>query len=213
MQLKLLQAGTFDGQLKHMMFTIYRDERTPRVYFPSLAMVAIVTSRYNWTTAYEIRPLLNPSILLQEMFTNPVCLKPLEDGGHCMTWGACRELTIIQEASEIKAKSLMYLPLSKTFPAIDAVLVDADFSSITYVQDTASKARPIKYQRLKDVYMELMGRPELKEYKHSLLFLVSNDIYDTFTLQPYINQDRTIRTEKPDIEVVPYVGKIMDHRG
>jgi hypothetical protein len=80
---------------------------------------------------------------------------------------------------------------------------------IIYAQATVSTAHPIKYQRLKDVYEHLTQRQEFQGYEHILLFIVSNDIYDGFTVQPYKNTNGKNRTTRIDINLTQYVGKII----
>jgi hypothetical protein len=114
----------------------------------------------------------------------------------------------IEAASEIQNELVLNIPVSKTFPAIDAVLVVPDDRRIIYVQATVSTAHPIKHQHLKDVYERLTQRQEFQGYEHILLFIVSNDIYDGFTVQPYKNANGKNRTTPTDI-MTQYVGKII----
>ncbi|ETL45022.1 hypothetical protein L916_04784 [Phytophthora nicotianae] len=115
---------------------------------------------------------------------------------------------IIQASSEIQNELVLYIPLSKTFPAIDGVLVVPQDGRIIYAQSTVATAHPIKYQQLKNVYQDLTQRQEFQGYTHILLFIVSNEIYDGFTVQSYKNADGKNRTARVDIDVTQYAGKI-----
>lgn len=102
----------------------------------------------------------------------------------------------------------MYIPLSKTFPAIDGVLIVPQAGRIIYAQSTVATAQPIKYQRLKNVYQHLTQRREFQGYTRILLVIVLDEIYDAFTVQPYKNADGRNRTARIDIDLTQYVGKI-----
>ena len=105
---------------------------------------------------------------------------------------------MIQAASEIENDLLLNIPLSKTFPAIDGVLVVPHAGLVIYAQATVSAKHPIQFSLLKNVYNNLMQRNGFQGYRHILLFIVSNDIFDSFGFQPYKNADgkpdRTART-------------------
>lgn len=88
----------------------------------------------------------------------------------------------IQASSNIQNELAMYIPLSKVFPAIDGVLVVPNARRIIYAQSTVATAHPIKYQRLNDVYQHLTQRQEFQGYAHILFFIVSDEIYDGFTV-------------------------------
>ncbi|KAE9013770.1 hypothetical protein PR001_g15321 [Phytophthora rubi] len=115
----------------------------------------------------------------------------------------------------MKNELVLYLPLLKTFPAIDAVLVlpreetENHEGRIVYVQATVAEPVPIQYQRLKDLYRGLASRNEFAGYTHMLLFMVSDDIYDRFTFQPYKDGDTITHEKENDFMVTQYVGKII----
>jgi hypothetical protein len=50
---------------------------------------------------------------------------------------------VIEAASEIKNELCLNIPLSKTFPAIDGVLVVPESKNIIYIQCTVSTNHPI----------------------------------------------------------------------
>jgi hypothetical protein len=85
-------------------------------------------------------------ILLQDLATGIVSYKSLEDGtvGQFGRLGA--PSMYIEAASDIYEtdEPLLYLPLTKTFPAIDAVLVDPTKRLVIYALVTVSTAHPIK---------------------------------------------------------------------
>ncbi len=87
---------------------------------------------------------------------------------------------IIHAASEIRNELMLNIPLSKTFPAIDGVLVVPTDRLVIYVQSTVSAVHPIKFSLLKNVYNDLMQQNEFQGYSHILLFIVSNDILTAF---------------------------------
>ncbi|KAG3200901.1 hypothetical protein PC128_g4279 [Phytophthora cactorum] len=115
---------------------------------------------------------------------------------------------MIEASSEIKNELVLYIPLSKTFPAVDGVFVVPSESLVIYAQFTVGRARAIEYQRMKNVCQDLTTREEFSGYTHILLFLVSDNIYDRFTVQAYRTEDGKNRSEQVDIGVSHYVGKI-----
>lgn len=181
----------------------------PFLGYSSLAVEAKVSDLYDVGSIDEIRSWLTTTkpnfqswreieierCLLQDLITKKFCMQTLErsarsneptvqgskvgDAEECGPIQA--KIVTIQVVTEIKNDEVLYIPLSKTFPAIDAVLVVPDARRIIYVQATTSKAHPIQYQHLKDVYQDLTQRRKFRGYSHILLFIVSNDIYDGFT--------------------------------
>ncbi|GMF29734.1 unnamed protein product [Phytophthora fragariaefolia] len=229
-QVRLFEQKVFDDRMKHIAFHLYRNENAPsRAYltYSSLAVEAIMSTRYQVRSADQIRSLLQTpasnlqswrgkeieKFMLQELATSKFCMRGLE-GNRVETETQHGPFTatskIIQAPSEIQNELVLYIPLSKTFPAIDGVLVVPEARRIIYAQSTVSKAHPIKYQQLEDVCMHLSQRQEFRSYTHILLFIVSNEIYDGFTVQPYKNADGKNRTEKTKIPMTQYVGKIIE---
>jgi hypothetical protein len=227
---QLFQKEVFRDDMKHIPFLFRRDPNTPSrpfLTYASVAVEAIVSARYNIQSAEQIRSLLKtpaPTLqswrgkemekfLLQDLVTCEFCMKSLEgnDVGTTTNFDPLNAMTeIVQASSEIKDALMLHIPLSKTFPAIDGVLVVPVARHIFYVQSTVSKAHPIKYQRLKDVYEDLVGRRgDFQDYTHVLLFLVSNDMYDRFTAQPYQNEDGEKRHARLDIKMKQCAGKIV----
>jgi hypothetical protein len=223
------QQGVFNYGTKHIVYHMRRDERSPSFFYPtfsSLAVETLFSDRLNTRAADEIQEVLQilaPScqksrgnetekFLLQDLVTSKFCMKSLEEGSAegVQKVGPLNAGTeVVNATSEIKDELVLYLPFSKSFPAIDGVLVVPVGRHIFYVQSTVSKAHPIKYQLLKDVYEDLDGREEFQGYSHILLFIVSNDMYDLFTVQPYQNEDGEKRSTRSDIKVKQYVGKIV----
>ncbi|ETI51756.1 hypothetical protein F442_05035 [Phytophthora nicotianae P10297] len=227
-QVRLFQQKVFEDRMKHIVFHLYRNENAPsRAYlaYSSLTVEAIMNARYKVGSADEIRALLQtpaPNLqswrgkeiekfLLQELATSKFCMRALEGSGvgTVTRHGPLNAASeIIQASSEIQNELVLYIPLSKTFPAIDGVLVVPQDGRIIYAQSTVATAHPIKYQQLKNVYQDLTQRQEFQGYTHILLFIVSNEIYDGFTVQSYKNADGKNRTARVDIDVTQYVGKI-----
>ena len=114
---------------------------------------------------------------------------------------------IIQSQNEILLKngSFLYQPVSKTFPAIDSLLVDAPSQTILYIQCTVGLTHPIKYKYLKELYNALCA--EFTNYTHKLVFLVCEDIFAGFKLQPY--QDAQGKVTKGTLDMPQYVGVIV----
>jgi hypothetical protein len=121
-----------------------------------------------------------------------------------LTWGKIRS-KIIQSTGEIleSEPSTIYLPLSKNFAAIDAVIVLKESRLIYYVQCTVAKKHPILYDHLSDMYNVLSQ--SYGSYSHALLFMVPLDCYDTFTIQPYCNTNKTVRKSPRNIPVRQFV--------
>lgn len=138
-------------------------------------------------------------------------MKSLEgtDAGSVAQYGPLNaSSTIIQAPSEIANEFQLHIPLSKTFPAIDGVLVIPSARHIIFAQSTVSTAHPIKYTPLEHVYEHLAQRQEFEGYKFVLLFIVPSDIYGKFAYQHYENGDGKNRSTI-HIKVKQYVGKII----
>ncbi|KAL8002397.1 hypothetical protein Plhal703r1_c15g0072091 [Plasmopara halstedii] len=228
-QVRHFEQKSFDGNMKHNVFNFYRDENAPsRSYltYSSSAVEAIMRVRYQVQSADEIRGLLQtPALnlqswrgkeiekfLLQDLATSKFCMRALEGSsvGIVTRHGPLNAASeIIQASSEIQNKLVLYIPLSKTFPSLDGVLVVPQDGRIIYVQATVALDHPIKYQQLKNVYQDLMQRLEFLGFTHIFLFIVTNEIYDSFTVQSYKNKDGKNRKMNVDIDVTQYVGKIL----
>ncbi|KAL8014387.1 hypothetical protein Plhal710r2_c034g0122991 [Plasmopara halstedii] len=225
-QVRQFEQKSFDGNMKHNVFNFYRDENAPsRSYltFSSSVVEAIMRVRYQVQSADEIRGLLQtPALnlqswrgkeiekfLVQDLATSKFCMRALEGSsvGIVTRHGPLNAASeIIQASSEIQNKLVLYIPLSKTFPSLDGVLVVPQDGRIIYVQATVALDHPIKYQQLKNVYQDLMQRLEFLGFTHIFFFIVTNEIYDSFTVQSYKNKDGKNRS---DIDVTQYVGKIV----
>lgn len=171
-QVRLFEQDVFDDRMKHIMFNLYRDDEDPSLSYltySSLVVEVIMNARYNIGSADEIRPLLQTpaanlqswrgkeieKFLLQDLATATFRIKSLEgsDVGHVQSLGPFyANSRIIQAASEIGNELMLNIPLSKTFPAIDGVLVVPNARLVIYAQSTVSAAHPIKSSLLKNVY-------------------------------------------------------------
>jgi hypothetical protein len=228
-QVRLFEQDVFDDRMKHIVFNLYRDDEDPSLSYltySSLVVEVIMNARYNIRSADEIRSLLQTpaanlqswrgkeieKFLLQDLAIATFRIKSLEgsDLGEVEPLGPfIANSRIIHAASEIRNELMLNIPLSKTFPAIDGVLVVPNARLVIYAQSTVSAAHPIKFSLLKNVYNNLSQRDEFQGYRHILLFIVSNDIFDSFRFQPYKNADgKQDRTARIDIEVKQYVGKV-----
>jgi len=202
------KEGFHEG-MKHLAFSIYRNVKVPSLScltYSSLVAEAIVNSRFTIGSANEIRLLLKtpePTLqswrgkqiekfLLQDLATATFSVKSLEEPnrGNIQNFGPFNAKSkMIEAASDTGNELMLHIPLSKTFPAIDGVLVVPDKRCVIYAQSTVSLAQPIKLKRLEDVYNTLMQREEFRNYKHMLLFIVPNDIWGNFTFQRYKTAD------------------------
>jgi hypothetical protein len=226
-QVQLYQQNVFDDRMKHIVFNIYRDEEDPArsyLWFSSLVVEVIMNARYKIRSADAIRSLLKTpaanlqswrgkeieKFQLQDLATAILRVKPLEgpDLGEVQQLGPfLANSRMVDAASEIRNELMLNIPLSKTFPAIDGVLVVPTDRLIIYAQSTVSAAHPIKYSLLKNVHNNFTQQNEFQGYRHILLFIVSNDIFDSFHFQPYKNADgKQDRTATIDIELKQYVG-------
>lgn len=116
---------------------------------------------------------------------------------------------IIQSVSEISItqESSIYHPVSKNFPAIDALIVDNDSRTIFYIQCTVSMVHPINYNQMKALYASLS---KFRNYRHKFIFLVSKDIHTEFVYQPYKSQKKLSKARIEDLDIDQYVGIIED---
>jgi hypothetical protein len=228
-QVRLFELNVFDDRMKHIVFSLYRSTTGPSrsfLTYSSLIVEVMMKARYAIGTPDEIRMLLQipatnsqswrgrdiEKFLLQDVATAAFRIKSLEgpDEGEAKLVGPFMASSrIIHAASEIGNQLMFNIPLSKTFPAIDGVLVVPAGRLVIYIQSTVSTAHPIKFSLLKNVYDNLTQRHEFKGYRHILLFIVSNDIFDSFRFQPYKNADgKEDCTVRIDIELKQYVGKV-----
>jgi hypothetical protein len=225
-QICLFEQREFDHRSKHILFSLYRDEEEPGYYFwtfSSLVVEVLMNARYNIRSADELRSLFTgywpwwkgkkiEKFPMQDLATSTFRVKSLEgpDLGEVLQLGPFNANSrIIQFASEIRNELMLNIPISETFPAIDGVLVIPDARQVIYAQTVATVAHPIKFSLLKNVYNNLTQQNEFQGYQHILLFIVSNDTFDSFRFQPYKSADgKQDRTSRIDIEVKQYVGKV-----
>jgi len=228
-QVLLFNQHTFNDQVMHTVFSLYRRDDTSSLSYwtySSLVIEVIMNARFNIGSAIEILSLLQfPASLVlkrhreiqkfppQDLATAIFCVKSLEgpDLGHIEQLGPFHANSrIIYTASEIGNEMMLNIPVSKTFPAIDGMLVDPNAHIVIYAQSAVSAAHPIKFHLLKNVYNNLTQRNEFQGYQHMLLFIVSkDDIFDSFHFQPYKDADgKQDCTATIDIKVKQYVGKV-----
>jgi hypothetical protein len=200
-------ADVFSETMKHIAYSIYRDELLPSSYcliYSSVASETIMSARFITNTADTIRNLLQTpaanlqswrgrdieKFLLQDIATEMFRVKSLEgtNVGTIENYGPFNALSYsIYGASDIQKELFLNIPLSKNFPSVDGVLVVPKDSLIIYIQCTVSKRHPVQYTALKNLYNNLIKRNDFQGYKHMLLFVVSDDVFDDFCFQPYKN--------------------------
>jgi len=227
-QVEHFENNAIGDKMKHLVFSIYRNNDRPSISYlkcSSLVVEAIMNARFITGSANHIRTFLQTTVanlqswrgilmeksLLLGLATATFRVKSLEEPvGQVEQLGPFHANSkIIEAASEIQNDLMLYIPLSKTFPAIDGVLVVPGASLVIYAQSTVSKAHPIKFHLLKQVYNYLMTVTEFQTYRHMLVFIVSRDNYDSFTVQPYKNADgKKDGTLRSDIDVKQYVGTL-----
>ena len=221
--------------MKHIIYNIYRETSSPSIFYvtySSLVVEFTISNQYEIETAKDIQEILKiptsslqswrgqqiEKFLLRDLANGTVCCKYLEN--HCVQqnhenisskiaqMGPLNAPSkIIQAESEIKNELFMFIPLSKTFPAIDAVLVVPNERMIFYVQVTVALQHSIKWQFLKNLYEKLNNRREFVEFDHMLLFVVTDDIFDDFTLQPFVNPGK--KKLRNNEGLPQYVAKII----
>jgi hypothetical protein len=86
--------------------------------------------------------------------------------------------TTIQSEMEIANELMIFIPISKTFPSINAMLVISDKQIIVYIQVTVSAQHPIKFQQLNRVYRNL--NENCQEFKQFDIFFLSLLMYLSF---------------------------------
>lgn len=224
--IKNIERTTFEPSMLHTGLSFYRtsdDEPSQHVlYYSSSIAEAIVSSRFGIQSCMEIRRLLQTpapnlqgwrgnmleSMLLQDIATKAFQIRSLQDDGTPLqSYEALNALSfIIQKATQIENTKMLFVPVAKNFPAVDGVIVIPINKEILYVQVTVSEARPIKYNRMKELYEELIKI--CPGYCHKLVFLVSDDIFDSFKDQNFVNIDGKKRRLKIDIPLKTYVGMI-----
>jgi hypothetical protein len=226
-QIEQVQNGVFNTEMRHILHLFFREEEDPQLYyitFSSPSIEAMMVAKYNLQTVEDLRAFLMThnmdlqswrgtmmeQILLQEIATKSFCMRALNSTDRKVVnfEPLSAPSTIIESESEITNELKLFLPLSKIFPSIDALLVIPEKRMLIYIQTTDSLVHRIKYQYLDRVYEHLISRVEFKEYSHIFLFLVSNDIYDAFEAQQYLHQDGKVRKIKIAMNMSQYVGKI-----
>ena len=238
-QIKSFEQRVLEDEMKHLLYSLYRDGTHPSIYFlmySSLAIGVVMENQFHIHSVAEIRSWLRTShadlqawrgkeiekYLLLDIAGKQFTMRPLEDKNRNAkekTYGPLgAESMIIYAASDIKNNDLkLYVPLSKTFPAIDGVFIIPCTNRVVYVQCTVSKVHPIKSAHLKHIYQNLIDDKRIgdedtgfnfKTYEHILLFLVTDDVYDNFTFQKY--EGTTGKQEIKNIK--QYVGKIINSK-
>jgi hypothetical protein len=110
---------------------------------------------------------------------------------------------------EITNELQLFIPVSKTFPSIDAVLVIPEKQIVMYVQVTVSSQHPVKFQQLNRVYRNLNEIcQEFQQYEHILLFLVPSDVFVTFASQRFLDSNGKTMKKVGDMKINQYVGFI-----
>jgi hypothetical protein len=225
-----VKRGTFNMRMSHILYLFFRNEREPKrlhITFSSPLIETMMVAKYKLQVVEQLRSfLMTPNmdlqswrgtmmeqILLEEITTKSFCMRALDftDRKAVDFEPLSAPSTIIESESEITNELKLFLPISKTFPSIDALLVIPEKQMLIYIQTTVSLVHRIKYQYLDRVYQHLISRVEFKDYSHILLFLVSNDIYDAFETQQYLNQDGSVRKIKIAMNMSQYVGKITNN--
>ncbi len=228
-QVLYFQRHVFNDRVKHTVFHLYRKAASPSTRhftYSSLVVEIIMNARFNIRSANEIYSVLQlPADWLmlrpkeigkfspKDLATAIFCVKSLEgpDLGHVEQLGPFHANSrIIHAASEIENELMMNIPVSRTFPAIDGVLVVPNDRLVIYAQSAVSAVHPIQFHLLKNVYTSLMQRNEFQGYRHMLLFVVSeNDIFDSFCFQPYQDADgKQDDTASIDMKVKQFVGRV-----
>jgi hypothetical protein len=218
---------TFYHEMKHILYSIFRSDRMVGesfVAFSSLTVEAMMLAQYNIQKADELRMFLKTSnkdlqtwrgkmmeqFLLLEVATKMFCMRPLEGDGTVQHFGPLlAHSSIIQNEMQISNELKLFIPLSKTFPSIDAVLVIPKNRIIIYLQATVSIHHSIKYQYLDRVYQHLSAHEDFKDYAHAFLFIVPDDAYASFQRQPFLNVDGKARRTRIGINIKQYVGSII----
>ncbi|GLE07722.1 hypothetical protein PINS_up018353 [Pythium insidiosum] len=214
--------------MEHILFHMWRSVSQHSVYtsFASLRIQTMMYTRFQMTRVQEIRSLLmTPNAdmqawrgrviedhLLEGITTSKFEVRPLEDRGGSIAGDFCplnAEPVVLQATSDVEAALRLYLPLSKVFPSIDAILVIPQSKIIAYIQVTVASKHPVKYTHLENVYNEIKKRPDLKDFEHIVLFLVTNDIYVSFKCQAYKNADGKKRRRPITIDVSQYVARVL----
>jgi hypothetical protein len=180
-----------------------------------------MTTKYNINIADETRNMLKvpapdlqawrgkniEKILLQQFATCDVCLKSLEKNAESQEERFDAPSKIIQAMSEIKNDLCLYIPVSKTYPSIDAVLVVPTKKVIIFVQATVSVQHPIKLKQLHSLHDLLKQKTEFENYDYKFVFVVSNDIFDNFKLQSFLNENGKV--SKKGLKIPQYAAKIL----
>jgi hypothetical protein len=226
-QIRRKDGKSSSRSFPHILYTLIRKPEIPSMAYLSFAsrhIELMVASCVKTLTNTEVRLLLQTpalslqswrgkefeQLLLQDFPTSRFYIRPLQDVGDEERWGPMNAMSIrITSAKEIKNKLRFYCPLSKTFAAIDAVLVLPERKLILYVQSAVSNNHPIKYQHLKNIYDSLSCQETFQHYKHIYLFLVSSDLYDGFKAQSYQSDGKKTVCS---IGIKQFVGRIEVQR-
>jgi hypothetical protein len=109
--------------------------------------------------------------------------------------------SVIQAIEEVRTPGL-YLPLSKSFPVLDALLINAEEETIIYIQCTVSSHHPVKYEALKRIF-DVLDK-QFPRYSHSLVFFIPQDIFHLFKKQSYLNNDKEERSRPSALRIHQY---------
>jgi hypothetical protein len=92
----------------------------------------------------------------------------------------CSQIQAIEQANQ----SGLFVPISKTFPAIDALFINEKDATILYIQCTVSKNHPVKHGALNKIFNKMDER--YPQFSHFFVFLVPMDIFYDFRKQSYL---------------------------
>jgi hypothetical protein len=219
--------NALDDDMKHVLFSHirsgdYADQSF--ISFSSLTIEAKMLAKYNTQNVEDIRNLLMTSnknlqtwrakmmeqFLLQEITTEPFCIRSLDGNRTEQEFGPLLAFTCtIQSEMEITNELKLYIPISKTFPAIDAVLVIPESRYIFYIQVIVSNYQSIKFEQLHKIYTNLNAKcQEFQQFEHRLLFLVPADVIMTFKSQPFHGIDGKVLKTGNDMKIKQYLGTI-----
>jgi hypothetical protein len=116
---------------------------------------------------------------LQEITTEPFSMRSLDGNRPEQEFDLLlAKSTTIQSEMEIANELMIFIPISKTFPSINAMLVISDKQIIVYIQVTVSAQHPIKFQQLNRVYRNL--NENCQEFKQFDIFFLSLLMYLSF---------------------------------
>ncbi|KAF1772695.1 hypothetical protein GQ600_7515 [Phytophthora cactorum] len=157
-QVLLFTRNVFDDRMRHTVFHLRRDEQDPTcsyLTYASLVVVAIASCRYNIQSADEIRTIIEFAVVARPRTRKVSAARPCHQKVlyEVTRRERCRAVTqhgpfdakseIIHVLPKINAELMLYIPLSKTFAAIDGVLVVPQERCIIYAQSAVSTAHPL----------------------------------------------------------------------